>query len=149
MNKPRGRPFPPGNTLGRGRPKGSRNGNKSPGQDLLEEYSEHLMRKCIALAMQGDRSAMRICMDRISPARRDALVRINLPPIRTAQDVDKAAERITQAIRRGDLTPSEGGTMMDILESRSRVIEKVQFESRLSKLEENAATNGLRLGERG
>jgi hypothetical protein len=60
---------------------------------------------------------------------------MSLPPIRTAGDVDKAAENVTQAIRRGNLTPAEGGIMMNILESRSRVIERVQLESRLEKLE--------------
>ena len=97
------------NTLGRGRPKGSRNQAKSPGQLLLDEYAGHLVRKCIASAMQGDSSAMRMCMDRISPSRRGALTQINLPSIRTAGDVDKAAENVTQAIRRGKITPSEGG----------------------------------------
>src|SRR5579859_5067514 len=114
MNKVRGRPFAPGNKLGRGRPKGSRNKAK-PGQALLDEYAEHLVRKCIAEAMQGDRSAMRICMERISPARRGTAITMNLPPIKTAADVDKAAERVTQAIRRGDITPAEGDTMMNIL----------------------------------
>lgn len=136
MNKPRGRPFQPGNKLGRGRPKGSRTKAKSPGHQLLDDYSEHLTRKCIALAMQGDRSALRICMERISPARRDACIQMGLPAIKTAQDVDKAAEKVTQAIRRGDLTPGEGNTMMNILESRSGVIERVQLESRLEKLDE-------------
>jgi len=139
-NKARGRPFPPGNTLGQGRLKGSRNKQKSPGQGLLEEYAPHLMRKCIALAMQGDASSMRLCMERISPARRSACIPMSLPTIRTAQDVDKAAEKVTQAIRRGELTPSEGGTMMNVLESRSRVIERVQLESRLEKLEDRMAT---------
>src|ERR1019366_3561651 len=87
-NKVRGRPFLPGNTLGKGRPKGSRNKAK-PGQTLMKEYAEHLERKCIALAMQGNQSAMRICMERISPARRGAIVTMNLPPIKTAGDVDK------------------------------------------------------------
>jgi hypothetical protein len=133
-NKVRGRPFAPGNKLGRGRPKGRRNKAK-PGQALMDEYAEHLVRKCIALAMQGNQSAMRICMGRIRPARRGAIVTMSLPPIKTAADVDKAAESVTQAIRRGDLTPAEGGIMMNILESRSRVIERVQWESRLEKLE--------------
>jgi hypothetical protein len=136
--KVRGRPFEPGNQLGRGRPKGSRNKSK-PGQNLLDEYATHLTRKCIAEAMQGDRSAMRICMERISPARRGACITMNLPSIRTAADVHKAAEKVTQAIRRGEITPTEGSTMMAILESRSRVIERVQMESRLEKLEEMMA----------
>jgi hypothetical protein len=75
-------------------------------------------------------------MERISPARRGAIVTMSLPLIRTAGDVDKAAENVTQAIRRGNLTPAEGGIMMNILESRSRVIERVQTESRLEKLED-------------
>ncbi len=140
--KVRGRPFEPGNKLGRGRPKGSPN-KKKPGQDLLDEYAPHLVRKCIAEAMQGDRSALRLCMERISPARRGACIRMNLPPIKTAEDVNKAAEKVTQAIRRGEITPAEGDTMMNILESRSRVIERVQWESRLEAMEVRLAAAGL------
>ena len=139
MNKPRGRPFLLGNKLGCGRPKGSRNKEKSPGQALLEEYAPHLIRKCIALAMQGDLKAMQLCMQWIIPARRGAYIRINLPPIKSIADIDKAAEKVTQGIRRGKLTPTEGSTMMSILESRSRVIEKVQLESRVEKLEVDVA----------
>jgi hypothetical protein len=141
-NKPRGRPFEPGNKLGRGRPKGSRNKAK-PGQTLLDEYAEPVTRKCIALAMQGNQSAMRLCMERVSPARRGPAITMALPAIKTAADVDKAAEKVTQAIRRGDLTPAEGGIMMNILESRSRVIERVQLESRLEKLEATLGAAGL------
>jgi hypothetical protein len=141
-NKVRGRPFAPGNRLGRGRPKGS--GNKvKPGQALLDDYAEPITRKCIALAMRGDRSAMRICMERISPARRGASIQMNLPPIKTAADVDRAAEKVTQAIRRGNLTPTEGATMMSILESRSRVFERVQLEGRLDKVEAGLANADL------
>jgi hypothetical protein len=139
MKKTRGRPFAPGNTLGRGRPQGSRNKAQPPWQLLLDQYGEHIVRKCITLAMQGDRSAMRMCMDRISPARQDAFIRLSLPAIRTAHDVDKAAEKVTQSIRRGNITPAEGQKMMHILESRSRVIERVQLEARLEKLEESMA----------
>jgi hypothetical protein len=52
----------------RGRPKGSRNKSKCPGQHLLDEYAEQLVRTCIALAMQ-DRSAMRIACQSGSPRR--------------------------------------------------------------------------------
>ena len=141
MSKPRGRPFPPGNKMGKGRPKGSRNKPKAPGQALLDEYALPLMGKCISMAMQGDRSAMRMCMDRVTPSRRGALIQMSLPAIKTAGDIDNAAEKVTQAVRRGDITPSEGGIMMNLLESRSRVIERVQTESRLEKLEEAMAAS--------
>jgi hypothetical protein len=139
MNEPRGRPFAPGNTLGRGRPTGSRNKANSPAQDLLDKYTPHLVSKCIDLAMKGDRSAMRVCMERISPARRDAPIRMSLPSIRTVQDVDKAADKVTQAIRRGAITPSDGEKLMNIFEIRGRIIEKGDFESRVEKLEKDMA----------
>jgi hypothetical protein len=134
MDKPRGRPFPPGNLFGRGRPKGSRNREKSPSQNLLDEFAPHIIRKCIAQAMEGSASAMRLCVERISPSRRGALVQMNLPPIRTIEDVGRAAEKVTQAVRKGKLTPAEGNEMMNLFESRSRIIEGVKFETQLAEL---------------
>jgi len=134
MDKPRGQPFPPGNKFGRGRPKGSPNREKSPTQHLLDEFAPHIIRKCIAQAMEGNASAMRLCMERISPSRRGALIQMNLPPIRTAEDVGRAAEKVTQAVRRGRLTPAEGNEMMNHFESRSRFIEGAKFETQLADL---------------
>ena len=145
MNKARGRPFEPGNKLGRGRPKGSRNKAKSPGQDLFDEYAPHLIRKCIAQALQGEPSPMRICMARISPAHLDAFINMSLPPIKTAGDLDKAAEKVTQALGRGKITPTEGGKMMSILADRSKIIETVQLDGRLAKIEERMDQDGMPL----
>ena len=86
MKEPRGRPFAAGNTAGRGRPKGSRNKASSVGQDLLDRFAPHLMGKCIERALKSDdRSAMRICMDRIR-RRAGRFDPRELPRIRTAQD---------------------------------------------------------------
>ena len=145
MNKVRGRPFEPGNTQGRGRPKGSRNKAKSPGQDLLDEYAPHLIRKCIAQAMQGEPSAMRICMARISPARFDAFIGIRLPRVKAAGDLDKAAEKVMQAVGRGNITPTEGGKMMNILASRSKIIETVMLDGRIARIEERMDPDGMPL----
>ena len=136
MKKPRGRPFEPGNTFGRGRPKGSRNKPKLQGQDLVEQYAEAILRKGIHLALQGNASALRQMTQRIIPYGRDARVRISLPPIRKMEDIEPAAEKLMRAIRRGEITPQEGETMMRILESRSRMLEKVDIAKRLEKLEQ-------------
>src|ERR1700733_10774210 len=50
-------------------------------------------------------------------------IRMVLPKLRTAQDLGKAAEKVTQAVVRGRITPTEGEKMMGILESQSRMIE--------------------------
>jgi hypothetical protein len=113
MKKVHGRPFEPGNKLGRGRPQG-----------ILWEFALPLMRKCIGAALQGDMRAMRMCMARISPEHREALIRMMLPKIKDLQDVDKAAEKVTRAVQRGGITPAEGGKLMDILEARARIMGK-------------------------
>jgi hypothetical protein len=59
-----------------------------------------------------------------------------------AQDVGRAAEKVTQAIQRGELTPEQGATMMNILEMRSRVIEREDLEKRIRHLEQEAAAGG-------
>jgi hypothetical protein len=74
MNLPRGRPFPPGNPGGPGRPKGSRN-KTARAQQLLEQCSEAIIRKCIVDALKGDPTSKRPCLERIMPVRRDVLVR--------------------------------------------------------------------------
>ena len=137
MNKPRGRPFQIGNTFGRGRPKGSRNKEKFPGQHLFAQFSDGLIRNCIAQAGEGSATAMKVCMDRLNQLQRVG-VGIRLPQIKTAKDVEVAAERTIQGIRHGKITPAEGEAMMRVLESRLRVMENVELEQRLKRLEESA-----------
>jgi hypothetical protein len=79
----------------------------------------------------------------MAPASRDASIRMSLPSTRTAQDVDQAAEKVTQDVGRGKITPIEGERMMHILESRSRIIDSVQTAGRVDKLEEQMAARDL------
>jgi hypothetical protein len=64
----RGRPFERGNKFGRGRPPGSRNRKTTALQKLLDDYSPALLRKSVALALQGDVPLLRMFVDRMLPA---------------------------------------------------------------------------------
>ena len=63
----------------RGRPLGSRNSATLAAEALLEGEAEKLTRKCIELAMDGDTVALRLCLERIYPARKDRPVTFPLP----------------------------------------------------------------------
>jgi hypothetical protein len=95
--------------------------------------------------LQGDPTAMRICMACIGPARFEPVIRMSMPTIKTAGDVDKAAEKVTQALGRGKITPTEGGKVMNILASRSKIIETAQLDGRVAKLEERLDPDDLPL----
>jgi hypothetical protein len=96
MDKVRGRPFGPGNKLGRGRPKGSRNKTRNQSQQLLDQHAEAITRVCIISAMKGNQKAVQLCMELISPARRDASIRIRFGPINTASDLAAASQRVVR-----------------------------------------------------
>jgi Family of unknown function (DUF5681) len=70
--KPRGRPFEPG-TSGNpaGRPRGSRNKTTMAAEALLDGEAEGITRKAIEKALEGDMGALRLCLERVLPPRRD------------------------------------------------------------------------------
>src|ERR1017187_1927801 len=72
----RGRPFEPGNKFGRGRPPGSRNRKAQALQKVLDEYTPALLRKSLAMALQGDVPLLKMFMDRRLPKSSGAPVRI-------------------------------------------------------------------------
>ena len=78
--RPRGRPFAPG-TSGNpnGRPRGARNKATLAAEALLEGEAEALTRKLVDKAKEGDNGALRFCLDRICPPRRDRVVTIEMP----------------------------------------------------------------------
>ena len=53
-----------------GRPKGSRNKSMLALDAILAGEAEAITRKAIELALEGDTQALRMCMDRLMPARK-------------------------------------------------------------------------------
>ena len=64
-----------------GRPRGSRNRATILFQNLLEDDAEAIARKAVDMAKAGDIAAIRICMDRLAPARRTDAIAFELPPL--------------------------------------------------------------------
>jgi hypothetical protein len=88
-----------------GRPRGSRNRAAILFENLLEGDSEAIARKAIELAKEGDIAAIRICLDRLAPARKIDPVVFELPPLAKAADTVAAAARIVAAVAAGELAP--------------------------------------------
>jgi hypothetical protein len=132
----RGTPFQTGNKQGRGRPPGSRNQVASKSQAILEEHAEILMKRCIHMALEGDVTALRLCMERLIPIRRQRVVRFKMPSVETMAGVDRASQTVVKGVAHGKLTPSEGEAFAGMLEGRRKMIETEQFEVRLRALEE-------------
>ncbi|WP_275570085.1 DUF5681 domain-containing protein [Psychromarinibacter sediminicola] len=124
--------FAPGNP---GRPKGSRHKATLAIEELLQGEAEGLTRKAVDLAMGGDTTALRLCLERIAPPRKDTPVEFELPPMETAQDAAQAAQAVLQAVSCGSLTPMEGASVMALVEGYRKTLETTELEQRISALE--------------
>ncbi len=127
--------FARGNPGGPGRPEGSRNKATLAVQALLDGEAEALTRKAIELAKDGDMAALRLCMERIIPTKKSRSVRLDLPDIKTADDVLAAQAVIFAAMADGKLMLDETITVSELLEKRRRTIESTDLEARLTALE--------------
>jgi hypothetical protein len=122
-----------------GKPRGARHKTTLAAETLLEGEAEALTRKAVERALAGDVSALRLCLDRIFPARKDRSVCFDLPRIAETKDAVNASAAIVAAVASGDLTPSEASELCRVVDSYARTLQTVEFEERLSKLEKAIA----------
>jgi len=87
------------------------------------------------MAKGGDATAIRMCLDRLAPPRKDAAVCFSLSPIKTIADAVEASSALLAAIADGDVTPDEGSRIMSLLTSHKVLVETGEFERRLEILE--------------
>lgn len=128
----RGRPFEAGNP---GKPRGARHKTTLAIDALLDGEADAITRKAIEMAKGGDTVALRLCLDRIAPVRKDRPVEFALPPIETSSDIVIATSALLAAVAAGDLTPSEAAELGKLVDAHVRAIEVTEIQERLDALE--------------
>ena len=107
---------------------------------LLDGEAEALTRKAIELALAGDTIALRLCLDRIIPPRRERAVACSLPPLHSAADIAAAMAAIMEAAAAGKILLGEAGQFAKLLETYMRSLEMSEIEQRLRILEVHSET---------
>ncbi len=137
--KQRGRPFAKGVSGNpAGKPQGTRNKATRAMEALLDGEAEALTRKAIELALGGDGPALRLCLERVLPPRRDRPVTFDLPDLQSVADVATVAGGLLQSVSQGDITPAEAAEVGKLVDAYVRAVEASQFEERLARLEERS-----------
>ena len=134
----RGKPFQPGKP---GRPRGARHKATLAAEALLDGEAEGLTRKAIEAALGGDMAALRICLDRILPPRKERPVNFKVPALKSAEDAATAMAAITEAVAAGELALGEAEAASALVERFVRTLEAGEFEKRLRALEAAGAGN--------
>src|SRR5262249_1656029 len=116
---------------------GARNRTTLAAEALLDGEAEALTRKAINLALTTDDiSALRLCLERILPPRRERLVRFKLSPLRSAADSVKAMAEIAGAVAAGELTLGEAAEMANLVRGFIAALEASDLDERLRFVEE-------------
>jgi hypothetical protein len=124
-----------------GKPKGTRHRATLAVEAILDGEAQALTRKAIKLAKAGDTMALRLCLERLAPPRKDRPIQVALPALQEPADAIATVAALLHAVATGELTPSEAEAVAKLLEMHRRAVEFVDLEDRITRLEQQ---NGVR-----
>jgi hypothetical protein len=104
-------------------------------ESLLAGEADKLTRRAIDKALEGDVKALRLCLERVAPARRSPTVSFALPKMETAADAVTALNALAEAVATGELSPAEGAEFSKLIDSFTRAIETHDLAARIERLE--------------
>jgi hypothetical protein len=90
---------------------------------ILDGEATALTRKAIERAMSGDTAALRLCLERLAPPRRDRSVSLTMPALKRPEIMSAATAALLAAVAAGELTPGEGEA------DQSSVVRSLRFDS--------------------
>ena len=138
MTRERNGTFSPGSSGNlNGRPSGHKNRATIMAQNLLDGEVRALVKKALEMALGGDITAIKLCLERILPRRMERALSFNMPDINQPEDAGVALAAIIKAVGDGDLAPSEARTLAALVETALRTIETTEHEARITALEKS------------
>lgn len=123
-----------------GRAPGTRNRATVLAEQLFDGACGALANKAVAMALEGDAAALKLCIGRIIAPRRHRPTSFALPPLHTAADLAPAMTAIAEAMAEGVLSSGEVWELSQFVDTFIRAIEAGEFDARLRRLE---AANGV------
>lgn len=116
-----------------GRPKGAL-GRATKWREALEPHGDDLFKVAVDHALDGDMTALKLCLERISPP-----VKPTSDPVEFALQGDSLsakAESVLQAIADGVIDIDSGRKLIGAIADLGKIIEITELEKRLAQLEQ-------------
>lgn len=115
-----------------GRPKGTQD-KRTMLRHLLDPHAKKLIQKVVSLALEGDTTALRLCLERLIPPlkQRDESITLRLD----GNTLTENGLSVINALSKGEITPSEANSFLQAIVAQTRITEMDEIEARLTKLE--------------
>lgn len=80
-------------------------------------------------------AALRLCLDRILPPRKDRPVTFEFPPITSPKEAAATISAVLAAVAEGELTPAEASEVGKLVDVHVKAVETAELADRLDRLE--------------
>lgn len=80
-------------------------------------------------------TAMRLCLERIVPPRRDRAIQFDMPSMQKAHDAVIAMRRLVDAANSGELSPMDATELAKLVEAFTKAVAVHEHEERITALE--------------
>lgn len=115
--RPRGRPWVKGQSGNpAGRPARAHT-TARVAEYLIGQKTIPLTKKLIALALDGDKTAMRLCLDRIAPPRRDADEWLGLALAEDTDELREVMNAVANAAEKGAITAAQSEALVRLVKT--------------------------------
>lgn len=115
-----------------GKPKGAKD-KRTELRSLLEPHRNALVQTVVEIALAGDTTALRICLDRLIAPIRGNPIRIGS----LSGTLSERGDQVMEAIAQGYISAEEAASLMSVIQSQARIIEVTELESRVAALEKH------------
>jgi cobalamin biosynthesis protein CobT len=106
---------------------------------MMDGETQALVQKAIELAKKGDTAALRLCLDRIAPRRKERFIDFPLPKITNRKEAIEASALIVNGVTEGQITPGEAEALMRIVHTHVGIIGVEDLEHRVAEMERAVA----------
>lgn len=130
-----------------GRPPGSRNKKTIALEEEFEEHAEEILKEVVSRAKEGEKGAMRLCMERMLAPKSEHPVAIALPVIETPADARQALAVVTAELAEGSLTISEATRLIGLIQRMLRLVGQIEKMEKADREEEPAEAVDRSVGE--
>jgi hypothetical protein len=121
-----------------GRPKGCKDRRTEYARGLLEPHAKALMQKVVDLALEGDTTALRLCLERLVPPLRDRPQPVTVAGL--TGTLTEQGQAVLRALGSGALAPEEAARVLGALADQARIVEVDELERRVQALEQRGPT---------
>ncbi len=104
-----------------------------------QEHAEAILQTLVQSALAGDTAAALAVMARCWPPAKDRAIAIALPAVEGVDNLAAAASAIVRAMAGGDLTPTEAGAAVAVLQGAAAVFSVADLVERVELLESTVA----------